>query len=214
MKGKFWAAPSSRGNLEFLKWIVVHLPIIQIPRWCRFAWIEASEKWTVLIAHNFSHCLLTNRLQAQPGQLQQSLLPIHSAAQSQIQMARAARKNGLVNVALDMLTRYVSFYWPCCRTKLTAMFSDGNVSGGEKWEGGGGVMRPPLLTAMWTGFEHSKKSNVLDHLRVFSWFLPTETSLYPETRKATPSSILEICGLKPQYAKDPVLLVTQQDPLI
>lgn len=92
----------------------------------------------MLIAHNFSHCLLTNRLQAQPGQLQQSLLPIHSAAQSQIQMARAARKNGLVNVALDMLTRYVSFYWPCCRTKLTAMFSDGNVSGGEKWEGGGG----------------------------------------------------------------------------
>uniref|UniRef100_A0A915BXE0 FAT domain-containing protein n=2 Tax=Parascaris univalens TaxID=6257 RepID=A0A915BXE0_PARUN len=66
-------------------------------------WVDIHQ-WRL---HHYASAvgMLQNWDTAQPGQLQQSLLPIHSAAQSQIQMARAARKNGLVNVALDMLTR-------------------------------------------------------------------------------------------------------------
>ncbi|VDM39812.1 unnamed protein product [Toxocara canis] len=68
-------------------------------------WIDIHQ-WRL---HHYASAvgMLQNWDTAQPSQLQQSLLPIHSAAQSQIQMARAARKNGLVNVALDMLTRCV-----------------------------------------------------------------------------------------------------------
>lgn len=54
---------------------------------------------------SFETLILKIVFQSQPNQFQQGLLPFYSAANSQIMIARAARKAGLVDIAIDKLSR-------------------------------------------------------------------------------------------------------------
>ncbi|KAM3719228.1 Transformation/transcription domain-associated protein [Dirofilaria immitis] len=55
--------------------------------------------------YNTAIKLLQQMEGSQSNQLQQGLLPVYSAANSQLMIARAARKTGLINVAIDRLSR-------------------------------------------------------------------------------------------------------------
>ncbi|VDO49483.1 unnamed protein product [Onchocerca flexuosa] len=54
----------------------------------------------LLLAHYFLSLIIN-----QPNQLQQGLLPVYSAANSQLMIAHAARKAGLIKVAIDRISR-------------------------------------------------------------------------------------------------------------